>query len=56
MNKGHTMKTISRLRIALMLLVALVAVSGCATADKPNYQGHKGVSPTVNDYYPPKAK
>ena len=54
--KGKYMKTIPKLTIALMLLVALVAGSGCATAEKPDFQGYKHSSPTVDDYYPPKAK
>ncbi len=51
-----SMKTFAKLTIALALLATIAVISGCATAEKPNYQGHKGVSPTVHDYYPPKTK
>ncbi|MEW6159020.1 MAG: hypothetical protein AB1813_16470 [Verrucomicrobiota bacterium] len=50
------MKTIQKLTIVLMLFVTLVAVSGCATAEKPDFQGYKHSSPSIDDYYPPKAK
>ena len=50
------MKTIARLTIALMLLVAVLTVSGCATAAKPEFQGYKHSSPTIDDYYPSRAK
>ena len=38
----------------LAVALAIVFLAGCATSEKPNYQGHKGTSPTVHDYYPPK--
>jgi hypothetical protein len=38
--------------LALAMAAAVIILSGCATAEKPNYRGHKGVSPTVYDYYP----
>jgi hypothetical protein len=47
-----TMRSIAKILGALIAAVTLVVMSGCATSDKPHYQGHKGVSPTVNDYYP----
>lgn len=50
--KEH-MKTITKLAFALALTAAIL-MTGCATAEKPNYQGHKGTSPTVEDYYPSK--
>ena len=50
------MKTIAKLMLNLTLLAALSVLSGCATAEKPNYQGKKGATPTIDDYYPPKTK
>ncbi len=46
------MKSITKLVQGLLTAVTLIVLSGCATAEKPNYQGHKGTSPTVYDYYP----
>lgn len=51
--KEH-MKTITKLAFALALTAAIPMLNGCATSEKPNYQGHKGTSPTVEDYYPSK--
>ena len=53
--KGN-MKTIERLALAFILLAALIMVSGCSTAEQPNYKGHKSVAPTVHDYYPSNTK
>lgn len=53
------MKRDTKLKVKLSIVgaaVALVVLSGCATAEKPNYQGHKGISPTVHDYYPSKGQ
>ena len=50
------MKIIAKLTVALALLAIAVVISGCATAEQPNYQGHKGASPTVHDYYPDKSQ
>lgn len=59
--KGHMktkmkqhMKTIMKLAFVLGFTAAIFMLNGCATSEKPNYQGHKGVSPTVQDYYPSK--
>lgn len=49
--KGN-MKNITKTVHGLLIAGALIVLSGCATAQKPNYQGHKGTSPTVHDYYP----
>lgn len=38
--------------LGLATAAALIVLAGCATAEKPNYRGHKGISPTVYDYYP----
>jgi hypothetical protein len=55
--KGEaSMKTIAKLTVAVALLATAVVISGCANARQPNYQGHKGVSPTVHDYYPSNPK
>jgi len=55
--KGDTnMKIIAKLTVALSLLATIVVISGCANARQPNYQGHKGTSPTVHDYYPSNPK
>ena len=48
------MKRIAHISLGLAFVVALVVLNGCASAEKPNYQGHKGASPTVHDYYPSK--
>ncbi|MBI4325528.1 MAG: hypothetical protein HY674_09720 [Chloroflexi bacterium] len=48
------MKTIAKLALSLAVGAALIILNGCATSEKPNYQGHKGLSPTVDDYYPRK--
>ena len=48
------MKTMTKLAFALALTAVVLLMNGCATAEKPNYQGHKGTSPTVQDYYPSK--
>lgn len=49
------MKTIAiKTVLGLSMAATLIVLSGCATSEKPNYQGHKGTSPTVHDYYPPK--
>jgi hypothetical protein len=53
--KGH-MKHMTQLILGCLALAALIIVSGCASASQPNYQGHKGASPTIYDYYPSKAK
>jgi hypothetical protein len=50
------MRTIVRLTTALALLATAVVISGCASARQPNYQGHKGASPTVHDYSPSNPK
>lgn len=50
----HTM-TLKALGRSLGLLAVAAILNGCATAEKPDYQGHTGISPTVNDYYPKKA-
>jgi hypothetical protein len=50
------MKNIERLALGFILLGVLVMVTGCSTAEQPNYKGHKGVAPTVHDYYPSKTK
>lgn len=50
------MKTIAKLTIALALLATIAVVSGCATSEKPDFQGYKHSSPTIDDYYPPKSK
>lgn len=50
------MKTIIRFTFGLITFAVLIIASGCATSEKPNYQGHKGVSPTVQDYYPSQEK
>ena len=52
----ESMKTITKLTTVLALLTTILIVSGCATAEQPNYQGKKGATPTIDDYYPPKAK
>lgn len=41
-----------KIGLVVALAAAAIILSGCATAEKPNYRGHKGVSPTVYDYYP----
>ena len=48
------MKTITKLAFGLGFVTAIVVLNGFATSEKPNYQGHKGISPTVHDYYPSK--
>ena len=50
------MKTISKFTTPLALLTIAFIVSGCATAEQPNYQGKKGVTSTIDDYHPSKAK
>jgi hypothetical protein len=50
------MKRIVKPALALALLTFIVSVSGCATSEKPDFQGYKHSSPTVDDYYPPKTK
>jgi hypothetical protein len=50
------MKTIAELVAGLALLAIIVVISGCATAEKPDFQGYKHSSPTMEDYYPPKSK
>ena len=50
------MKNIIKLGLAVAMAVALVVLGGCASAEKPNYQGHKGTAPTVHDYYPSKTQ
>ena len=49
--KGN-MRNIAKMVFGFAAAVTLVILSGCATSEKPNYQGHKGASPTVDDYYP----
>lgn len=49
--KSH-LKMSHRVGLGLVVAALLILVSGCATAEKPNYRGHKGISPTVYDYYP----
>lgn len=49
--KGN-MRSIAKMALGFAAAVTLVILSGCATSEKPNYQGHKGTSPTVHDYYP----
>lgn len=51
---NRNMKTIAKLALSLAVGAALIILNGCATSEKPNYQGHKGLSPTVDDYYPRK--
>ena len=46
------MRSIAKMALGFAAAVTLVILSGCATSEKPNYQGHKGTSPTVHDYYP----
>lgn len=41
-----------KVSLGLAIVAMLIVLAGCATAEKPNYQGHKGISPTVYDYYP----
>lgn len=41
-----------KVSFGLAMVAALIVLGGCATAEKPNYRGHKGISPTVYDYYP----
>lgn len=50
------MKYTERLAFALVLLAVTAWVSGCATSEKPDFQGYKHSSPTVDDYYPSKTK
>lgn len=50
------MNTKAQITLGGLLLAILIVASGCTTAEKPNYQGHKGTAPTVNDYYPTKPK
>ena len=51
------MKHIAKYSISLALLVIVVlAVSGCATSEKPNFQGYKHAAPTIEDYYPSKPR
>ncbi|MEK7780860.1 MAG: hypothetical protein AAB370_05105 [Verrucomicrobiota bacterium] len=48
------MKLITRIVLGCAVGATIFVLAGCATSEKPNYQGHKGTSPTVHDYYPPK--
>lgn len=50
------MKTITRTLFGFLALAVLVVMTGCATSEGPNYQGKKGISPTIDDYYPTKSK
>ncbi len=50
------MKTIAKFAAGLALLATIIVISGCATAQKPDFQGYKHSSPTIDDYYPPKSK
>ena len=50
--KGN-MKPITRIVLGCAVGATIFVLAGCATSEKPNYQGHKGTSPTVHDYYPP---
>lgn len=48
----------NRLRIieATVLLVASAGIlTGCTSTDEPEYQGRRGATPSVEDYYPPKS-
>lgn len=51
--KGN-MKLITRIVLGCAVGATIFVLAGCATSEKANYQGHKGTSPTVHDYYPPK--
>ena len=48
------MKNILQLILGCLALATVIIASGCASAEQPNYQGKKGISPTVHDYYPDK--
>lgn len=48
----ENMPMIFKVSLGLAIAAVLIILGGCATAEKPNYEGHKGISPTVYDYYP----